>query len=383
MAREVGGLRMRALRLWGAAALLALAGRPAAVADDAPPEAAAPPSYPTLRLIGFTDAGFSVTDADDSVSNSGFFLGQFVLHVTSALSPRVAFFGEVSVVASDDVAYSHAASTTGAYHAVADVHRSMLKYTHSDGLKLSIGRFHTPVSYWNVAYHHGHWLQTTVTRPKMLDFTSPFLPLHFTGAFAEGELPSGRVNLGYSLGVGNGRGAGPGRAEAPADANDSRAWVARLSARPDWLRGLDVGAAVYGDEVSAHYGERTVDYGERIMNAYVVFTKETPEILAEYVAVRHARNGGGPAYTSGAYYVQAAWRLGALAEKVKPYARWEEIRPNAADHLVDPATACRSLLAGVRVDVSDLVALKAEYQRQRDDRAPFRNGFFTQASFTF
>jgi hypothetical protein len=333
--------------------------------------------------MGFTDAGFSATDADAG-SNSGFFQGQLVGHVTSALSARFALFSEVTLTTSDDTAYAHsAAPSTGAYHVTADVHRMVLKYTHSDVLKLSIGRFHTPISYWNVTFHHGPWLQTTVARPQMLDFASPFLPLHFTGAFAEGALPTGRAGLGYVVGIGNGRGGGPGRPDAPGDANNDRAWVARLTAKPEWLRGLEIGAATSHDEASLVYGEARVDYGERIWNASVALTNERPEILAEYIALRHRRAEGPTSYTSQAWYVQAAWRFRGLDGRVKPYARWEELRPQAADPLMAAVTKTRTLLGGVRVDVSDYVALKAEYQHLRRDGPAFHNGLFTQACVTF
>ena len=35
----------------------------------------------------------------------------------------------------------------------------------SDRLKVSFGRYHTPINYWNTAFHHGQWLQTTISRP--------------------------------------------------------------------------------------------------------------------------------------------------------------------------------------------------------------------------
>lgn len=30
-----------------------------------------------------------------------------------------------------------------------------------------IGRFHTPLGYWNTRYHHGSYLQTAATRPDI------------------------------------------------------------------------------------------------------------------------------------------------------------------------------------------------------------------------
>ena len=346
--------------------------RPEPPAADATVE---PPTSPSLDVIGFTDAGFSATDADSSTSNSGFFQGQFVLHFTSALSSRIAFFGEISVT-SGGGAYGDAGHAT----ANADLHRSILKYSHSDALKLSIGRFHTPISYWNVAFHHGQWLQTTVTRPKMLDFSNPFLPLHFNGAFVEGQLPTGRANVAYLVGLGNGRGSGPGHADAPGDTNNHRAWLARLSAKPDWLRGLEVGAAVHEDKRSAYYGENRADFRERIWSAYAAFTKETPEVIAEYASIGHRRIGRGDSFLSGAYYVQGAWRV---SDTLKPYVRWEEIDLDEADHLLEGSSGWRGALVGLRVDVSELVALKAEYHRQAENAAPFRNGAFGQVSLTF
>jgi hypothetical protein len=361
-------------RLQCATALVVLAAlTPCGAAEELANPANVTPAYPSLHILGFSDAGFSATDADSALSNSGFYLGPFVLHFTSSLSSRIAFFGEVSLTTNAERGYGVG---DDALHPNAEVHRSFLKYTHGDAVKLSIGRFHTPVSYWNVAFHHGAWLQTTVTRPKMLDFTSSFLPLHFIGAFAEGDLPTGSLNLQYSAGIGNGRGSGPGRAEAPADVNDNRAWTVRLGAKPDALHGLEVGGAHYADQYDPH-GE---GYRERIWNAYAAFTRERPEVLAEYVSVRHREIGDPGTVTSWAFYVQAAYRVKALEDKLKPYARWEEMRLREAEVCAD---GCRSGLVGLRVDVSEFAAFKLEYQRHSSGGAPFRNGLLSQVSFTF
>ena len=377
----VGGAKMTAWRVRAAWAALWLipVGLPAAEPESRPAgaETAAEASYPSLDVIGFTDAGFSATDAESSTSTTGFFQGQFVLHFTSALSSRLAFFGEVSVTTGGE---AHGYGSPDESGANADLHRSIVKYTHSDALKLSIGRFHTPITYWNVAFHHGQWLQTTVTRPRMLEFSNPFLPMHFLGGFAEGKVPSGRLNLSYLAGIGNGRGSGPGRPEAPGDANNHRAWLVRLSARPDTLPGLEVGGAWHEDKAAVFYGPTRADFRERIASGFVAFTKETPELIAEYVSVRHRRLGGDATFKSWAYYAQAAWRV---SSRFKPYVRWEEIHLDENDHVLDGAQAGRGGLAGVRVDVADFVAVKVEYQRQDKGKAPFQHAAFAQVSLTF
>src|SRR5579862_469201 len=50
--------------------------------------------YPSLHISGFGDVNY--VDQDKSEGTRGFALGQFVLHMASALSPRVNFFGELS-----------------------------------------------------------------------------------------------------------------------------------------------------------------------------------------------------------------------------------------------------------------------------------------------
>jgi hypothetical protein len=57
----------------------------------------------------------------------------------------------------------------------------MVRYDFSDQFKISAGRFHTPIGYWNTAFHHGSWLQTSVARPEMIKFGSRFIPTHFVG----------------------------------------------------------------------------------------------------------------------------------------------------------------------------------------------------------
>src|SRR6266852_1561407 len=40
------------------------------------------------------------------------------------------------------------------------VERTIIRYDYNDYFKLSFGKYHTPIGYWNAAFHHGAWLQT-------------------------------------------------------------------------------------------------------------------------------------------------------------------------------------------------------------------------------
>ena len=191
--------------------------------------------FPSLQIRGFGDVDFSATDQKGSIS--GFNLGQLVLHLASPLSEKVSYFGEVSFTAQPST-YD------------LSVERSIIRYDYNDYFKLSFGKYHTPIGYWNATFHHGAWLQTTITRPEMVKFGGTFTPTHFVGLEAEGNIPSGGLGLGYNVGLGNGRSSFLSKSGRGGDSNDNRAWVADLYARPSRFYGLQVGASVYRDKLA-------------------------------------------------------------------------------------------------------------------------------------
>lgn len=363
----------RALRLIVILSLAALAAHgQQPVSTGAETEAPAEDPFPSFHILGFTDFNYSEV-SQATGHTSGFAEGQFVLHFTSVMTERFTFFAEVSNTARLDANTSSAVSSFRT-----EIERAILKYQHSDLLKISAGRYHTPISYWNAAFHHGQWLQTTVSRPEMIRFGGEFLPVHFVGLSVEGLHPAGGVNVGYNAGIGNGRSGVIGRAGDAGDVNDSRAVSAGLTAKPDRLFGLRMGASAYSDRITT----ATVRYNELITSAHAVWERESPEIITEVARVRHRPDDGGPDATSTGWYVQAAYRLPVWNSKWKPYARWERLRVDENDVAFRSVAPVRLLTAGIRWDVAQVVALKAEY-RDNDLETPYRRGWFAQVSFSF
>src|SRR6267378_7010750 len=194
--------------------------------------------FPALHFRGFGDVDFAATD--DKTTHSGFNMGQFILHISSPLSEKVSVFGETSFTA-------QTTPTATVYNV--DVERLLIRYDYNDFFKLSFGRYHTPIHYWNTAFHHGLWLQTTIARPEMIRFGGRFLPGHFLGMLAEGNIPSGSLGLGYEVGLGNGRAGTISRAGDSGDINSNRAWVGRIFAHPAAMRDLQIGGAFYRDKI--------------------------------------------------------------------------------------------------------------------------------------
>jgi hypothetical protein len=334
-----------------------------------------PETYPSLKIAGFSDLSFAATDQRGA--KSGFNEGQFVLHLNSNLSQKVTVLGELSLTARTDAGIG----TPPASGFNVEVERSIIRFEENDYFKVSFGRYHTPINYWNTEFHHGQWLQTTISRPEMVQFGGKFIPVHFVGALVEGAVPAGGLNLNYNVGVGNGRGTVISRAGDFGDINNNRAWLVNLFARPDHPFGLQFGASVYRDKITPTAG---LNAREWIQSGHIVWRKENPEFIAEFANVTHETIAGRPAtFNSQAWYVQVAYRLPGIAVLWKPYYRFEYIHIPKSDPIFLGVPSLAGSVAGVRYDITSFAALKLEYRNQRRPDQVRVNGIFAQTSFTF
>lgn len=329
--------------------------------------------YPSLQFRGFGDVDFSATDLKGS--NSGFNLGQLDLHLASPLSQKVSYFGEMTFNA-------HPTGYT------VEVERSIIRYDYDDYFKISFGRYHTPIGYWNTAFHHGAWLETTIDRPEMVKVGGTFIPIHFVGLLAEGRIPSGGAGLAYSFGVGNGRGDEINRPGDAGDNNNNRAWVANVFMRPSKLYGLQFGGSVYRDKISSVGGVGGNDFREWIASAHIVWTRGDPEFLAEFANVNHRSILTNKEANSDAFYVQFGYRMPGLEKTLKPYYRFEYIHTPKSEQVFTNLDLVESI-AGLRYDISSYAAFKAEYRHANRNvlvTPTFNgiiNGLFLQTCFTF
>ena len=327
--------------------------------------------YPTLQIQGFGDVDFSATDQKGT--NSGFTLGQFDLQLASALSQKISYFAEITVNPHPDL-YT------------IEMERSFIRYDYNDYFKISFGRFHTPIGYWNTAFHHGAWLQTTIDRPFIFKVGGNFTPLHFVGALAEGIIPSGGLGLGYNVGIGNGRGALIARPGDAGDVNNNRAWVAKLFARPAKANGLELGGSFYRDKISLPAGP---EFREWIASGYVTWTKGAPEFLAEFDNVNHRNIATNAVANDDGAYVQFAYRLPWLEKTLKPYYRFEYTHMPLSEQVFTYQHQGESIF-GLRYDISSFATFKAEYRysasypaKGSNPAMPAVNGVFFQTAFTF
>lgn len=69
---------------------------------------------------------------------------------------------------------------------------------------LWIGRWHTPTAYWDMIYHHSPFLQTSITRPEIMNYEDDggILATHIWGILADETIPRGNGEWQFHLGVG-------------------------------------------------------------------------------------------------------------------------------------------------------------------------------------
>ena len=225
-----------------------------------------------MRIRGFGDVTFHGDDRKGDTTS--FTLGQLNLFVTSDISDKFKFLSEIVFEAGPDNIYGVPRGTANSFGV--DVERYLLTYSQNEYFNLSAGRYHTAIGYYNTAFHHSTWLQTTTGRPLLFEFEDQggILPIHNVGIEANGRIPSGSLGLHYVAELGNGRESRAPLIEEPvqnvASDTNHKAVNFELFARPTKVPGLQVGFSAYRD-LLATLGRPAV--GETILAAHAVYSR--------------------------------------------------------------------------------------------------------------
>lgn len=86
-----------------------------------------------------------------------------------------------------------------------ELERAQLGWLFSDKT-VWLGRFHNPIGYWNTQFHHGAYIENSISRPAIIEFEddSGVVPIHLAGLLIEGVRSIGKQGLGYSIAFGAG-----------------------------------------------------------------------------------------------------------------------------------------------------------------------------------
>jgi hypothetical protein len=331
-----------------------------------------------LRIRGFGDISLhGDTQKGDTTS---FSLGQLDLFVTSDISEKFKFLSEIVFEAGPNDFYGVTSGSENSFGV--DIERYLLQYSHNDYLNIAAGRGHTAIGYYNTAYHHSTWLQTTTGRPFLFAFEDEggILPIHIVGVTASGLVPSGSLGLHYVAEVGNGRESRNPLVDEPVqnevDDTNHKAFNLAVFARPEEVRGLQTGFSVYHDVLVPANAPRI---SETILAAHAVLIRPKYEWLNEALLDRHASAGSSTTFNTPGFYTQISRQFAIY----RPYFRYQYV--NAANNEpVFPDVALRhGPSLGLRFDASESVALKFQYDYTFLRNQPGVNGLNLQVGFTF
>jgi hypothetical protein len=331
-----------------------------------------------LRIRGFGDASFHGDNAHGD--SSTFSLGQLDLFVTSDLSERYRFLTEIVFESGPDNIYGKSLGSENQFGV--DLERYLIQFSLNEHLNLSLGRGHTAIGYYNTAYHHSAWMQTTVDRPFLFQFEDRggILPIHIVGASASGLVTSNKFGLHYIAEIGNGRESRDPLHDEPvqnviSDQNH-KAFDLGMFFRPDATPGFQAGLSLYKDQL-APAQQPTID--ETIVAAHVVLIRPKYEWLSEAVLDRHAPAGSPTVFHTPGGYAQFSRVFG----EFRPYFRYEYLNAPVREPVFPDVGLRHGPLAGIRFDPNESVALKLQFDHTFLRNQPSVSGLSGQVGFTF
>lgn len=280
-----------------------------------------------LPLHGFIDVGAS---SDSNGDNKGFNIGKLDFYLTPKLSDHVRALAELNFETSED-------GTIGT-----DLERLQLGYVFNNNVTGWAGRFHTPYGYWNTAFHHGAQIQTSIMRPRFLDFEDGggILPAHTVGLWLNGNAKASGGKLYYDLYGGNGSKILDGTLDPNLAGDSNHSGIVGASAGYGFnsgaLSGLriglhgfreDVDSNAYVDPTGATLAANTTTVN--MLGGYVVYENDDWQVMGEYYHF-HDENltGSGGTYSSWAGYAQVSRSVGDWT----PFVRTEKADLNQHDY---------------------------------------------------
>ncbi len=321
-------------------------------------------------------------------SQGNFYTGDFGLFLTSRLTDKTSVLAEMVFEEHDAQKYD------------VDLRRILLKYDYNDHLKMSFGRYQTDIGYYNWAFRSAAWLQTTADRPLVMEFASNggLLPTQAIGVSVTGAIPSGKLGLNYVAEYGSSDTIRPdiNGDGLFTDENNGNQTNVGLFARPDRLRGLQIGTSYYHDKISNFVLNGpsgaplppppgspglSARFGQTIVNGYVVYAGHGIEFLNEGFLIRDAPlHLNYAVFDTPAFYSQLSKQIG----RVRPFFRYQYVNASLNNFIYDDVGLRFGPSFGARYDLNDYIAFKAQLDHTtRSGGEPDLNGLRLQLAFTF
>ncbi len=320
-------------------------------------------SHTGVPIHGFADAGAGWSSREDPTRLRGFGVGTLDLYLTPQFGNHVRSLMEIAFYYRTD----------GAGEIEAE--RMQVGYALNDALTVWAGRFHTPIGLWNTAYHHGANLQTSISRPRFIDFEDRdgLLPTHSIGLWGSGKTDIHSGKVAYDLYLSNGPTVRRATLDynAFSDDNAGKLLGFNLIWRPTAvLRGASLGVHGFGSTVDTRLASGALHSRTRVRmwGGHFGYDAQPWEVMAEYYRFANSDLASGASRSSQAGYVQ----LGRSFAGLTPYLRHERAALDGADNFFATQRVGRSYTRssiGARYDLDPKAALKVEFSATREKAA--------------
>ncbi len=257
-----------------------------------------------------------------------------------------------------------------------ELERLQFGYDYSADSTIWLGRFHRPLSVWNHRYHHGAYLQPSISRPAIERWEDQggVLPGHVTGVLIDSLQPLGeKGGIRYAVSAGFAPGFADGELEPfdmldPDDGPRQPAASINLTYLPDYAAetsfGLVAGYAEIESDPMPAFGLATpFEIQQSTFGVHANWEADDWQLIS---AVYYIDNDVRPSVAAGGWfmagYIQA---LHQLSENTTTYLRLENSRnADSADYLkIFPEFVQQQELLGFRYDFAKRQAVALEISR--------------------
>lgn len=159
------------------------------------------------------------------------------------------------------------------------------------------GRYHNPIGYWNTQYHHGAFLQSTVSRPAFIEYEDDagMLPMHLAGLYYQSDQLFNFENINLEFAIGNAPKLGDDNLEPYEFFGENSGHVAttlNIVYQAEGPRIMKTGFSISISEISS----KNHKFGEHDLSVYTVYNHSTFSqqdflISASYVDVKSEDTG--------------------------------------------------------------------------------------------
>lgn len=307
-----------------------------------------------MKIFGDLDFGYA-DPAPEGEGDNHFGVGVLDFFLTAEVGDHFQILSETKVEGFDAATVFSQERLWGAYRL-------------NEAFYVKMGMEHSGISRWNRLYHHGAWLELSISRPFIAEFEGDggILPLHNIGIEVGGQHDVSAGRFDYYAAIANGRAELPSQKTIAFDPNDAKAVEFYAGFVPAAVEDLHFGATVRYDEIPPDGAGFESSLDSLIATGFAQYRHGPISLLSEYGFIWDEDESSSQDYDSTTGYAQLGYSFGDLT----PYLRLDF--KNMAEGDTFYARQDRDLdryrnTLGLRYDFNRNAALKLEFDFGKGD----------------